>query len=223
MLIRYEPEGPVSQSLLVVCTANVCRSPLAQGLLQRRLGESLRFAQVEVTSAGTDVLPDHAMCELSGEVLGDAEFQAAHVSHALSKQAIQGSDLVITLEREQRGEVARTAPGSQSKVFTLREAVALGEAAGRRVAAGELAPADDLKRLAQMLHATRGTVPITPGRGQREHWWRRRAEPADPLTIEDGHGSPPAAHRARLDEVAAATEAFAMHLATLAGARQSAG
>lgn len=39
--------------LLVVCLGNICRSPLAEGALRRRIGESALAGKVEVDSAGT--------------------------------------------------------------------------------------------------------------------------------------------------------------------------
>lgn len=40
--------------VLLVCRGNICRSPLAEGLLRRRLEQSGLQGRVEVTSAGTD-------------------------------------------------------------------------------------------------------------------------------------------------------------------------
>lgn len=39
--------------LLVVCLGNICRSPLAEGALRRRIQDSRLAGQVEVDSAGT--------------------------------------------------------------------------------------------------------------------------------------------------------------------------
>jgi len=39
--------------LLVVCLGNICRSPLAEGALRRRIQASQIAGEVEVDSAGT--------------------------------------------------------------------------------------------------------------------------------------------------------------------------
>lgn len=39
--------------LLIVCLGNICRSPLAEGALRARIGESRLAGEVEVDSAGT--------------------------------------------------------------------------------------------------------------------------------------------------------------------------
>lgn len=43
----------VALRVLMVCTGNICRSPTAEGVLRRMLGETGLHRQVEVDSAGT--------------------------------------------------------------------------------------------------------------------------------------------------------------------------
>ncbi|HSP60467.1 MAG TPA: low molecular weight phosphatase family protein, partial [Ornithinimicrobium sp.] len=55
--------------ILVVCTGNVCRSPLVERLLQDGLDERWGTGRFVVRSAGTGALVDHPMDERSAEVL----------------------------------------------------------------------------------------------------------------------------------------------------------
>src|SRR4051794_35099342 len=123
-LVSDGPDAPAG-TLLVVCTANVCRSPLAQREFQRAFGASDVSPAAEVLSAGTRAGNDWAMCRVSASALADdpadRAFAEAHRSHLLSKEAVLAADLVLTMERAHRSAVAQLAPGSQSKVFTLRE------------------------------------------------------------------------------------------------------
>jgi len=41
------------RSILLVCTANICRSPMAEGVLRKLLADAGREAQFEIDSAGT--------------------------------------------------------------------------------------------------------------------------------------------------------------------------
>lgn len=190
--------------LLVVCTANVCRSPLAERVLRHRLG-----GRIAVSSAGVRAIEGAPMCAVSATELPDG-VDPTHVARQVVGTDVRRSDLVIAMEREQRGALVREAPGTQGSVFTLREAAAL---AGALAARGQRLP--DLAAVARAMHGQRGlvTVPADPAPARR--WWQRPVPPEDPLTIVDGHGSPEPEHReaaARVrraaDELATALEAL---------------
>ena len=178
--------------LLVVCTANVCRSPLAQRVLQDRL-------PALIESAGTRTEEGWSMCRVSATELPDADhdgrFADAHRSRPVTRELVEGAALVLTMEREQRSAVARLAPGSQAKVFTLREAAALAGVLRERGAGA----VPGLAALAQALHSVRGFAPMPEPPKRR--WFQRPAEPEDPLTIPDGHGLADDEHRAAVQQV----------------------
>ena len=186
--------------LLVVCTANVCRSPLGQRTLEHALAGS-SLGDVEVSSAGTRALEGEAMCPVSAEDLdpGDEAYATHHHARRLTRELVREADLIVTMEREQRSAAVQAAPGSQSKVFTLREMEALlGVLADRD---GE--PPTDLSALARALHSVRGLAPLLPAEPVKRHWWSRPTEPEDPMTIIDGHGLSPEVHAAATDQVRA--------------------
>ncbi|WP_375406729.1 hypothetical protein [uncultured Amnibacterium sp.] len=182
-------------SVLVVCTANVCRSPLAARTLARAL-EGSALGAVEVTSAGTRALEGQAMCAVSAEELdpGDA---AEHRARQLTGDLVREADLVLTMEREQRSDAVRSAPGSQAKVFTLREAAALLSVLAER----DVPAPTDLAALAKALHSVRGLAPLVPTEPVKKHWWSRPEEPEDPMTIVDGHGRSLEEHTAAAAQV----------------------
>jgi len=121
------------------------------------------------------------------------------------------------MEREQRGDIARLAPGSQAKVFTLREVGPLAEEVAVRIQDGAERPRD-LAGLARLLHSVRGfRAPPAPPEPKRS-WWRKAEEPPDPLTIVDGHGRPEPAHLAAAAEVRATALAVADAFAGLVAA-----
>jgi len=127
------------------------------------------------------------MCAVSAAALDDQvggpEFAAAHRSHLLTEQDVRSADLVLVMERDHRSAVVRLAPGSQAKVFTLREAEGLLGVLAER----ESGPAADLAGLARALHSVRGFAPLPPEPPKRR-WFQRPVEPEDPFTIVDGHG-----------------------------------
>lgn len=194
--------------VLVVCTANVCRSPLAQCTLQRAFARSPVLARVTVGSAGTSAEEGASMCTLSaGLLVRDAEWAGAHRSRQLTSELVAAHDLVLTMEREQRSIAARLAPGSQAKVFTLTEAAELAEllAVDRTTRAGDRSIAS----LVPGLHGRRGFAPLPPTPPRR---WGRRARPVDHLTIRDGHGFNERMHRQAVEATRAAAERLATAL-----------
>ena len=107
--------------ILTVCTGNICRSPMAERLLQAGF-DSQAPGEFEVSSAGTGALVGHAIePHVAGFVNvfgGDA---SGFVSRQLTPEILQGQDLVLALTREHRSKVMELAPGLLRRTFTLRE------------------------------------------------------------------------------------------------------
>ncbi|MFD1720183.1 low molecular weight phosphatase family protein [Amnibacterium endophyticum] len=199
-----EPNG----RLLVVCTANVCRSPLAQRVLGLRLGGG-----VAVSSAGVRALSGSPMCAVSALELPDGA-DPTHAARQVEGDDVRAADLVVAMEREQRGALVREAPGTQASVFTLREAAALAGALAER---GERYP--DLAAVARAMHGQRGLVAVPADPVPPRRWWQRAVPPEDPLTIVDGHGAPEPQHRAAAARVRAVSEDLAAALGALLAPR----
>jgi protein-tyrosine phosphatase len=212
--------------LLVVCTANVCRSPLVESVLRRRLPETDGpLASAIVRSAGTRAVAGQQMCPVSGAESGDEAFEAAHAARLLDAELIGGAGLVLTAEREHRGAAARLAPGSQARVFTFLEAVALAEVAVQRVRAGEVDRPADLAGVAAILHSSRGRIPIAEApQPQRGLFRRRERVPSvHPFDLEDGHGQPAAEHEAAVQRTHELAERLVAALTELTGPRAAEG
>ena len=201
------PIDDSNSALLVVCTANVCRSPLAQRVFADACAGSA-LAGSHVASAGVRAAEGRPMCAVSAKGLdgheGGSEFAATHRSHLLTEQDVRSADLVLVMERDHRSAVVRLAPGSQAKVFTLREAEGLLGVLAERGSE----PAADLADLARALHSVRGFAPLPPEPPKRR-WFQRPVEPEDPFTIVDGHGLPEDLHAAAVTTVAATAERVA--------------
>jgi len=120
----------VAFSVLVVCVGNVCRSPLAERLLQFRLDELLGASRdhVQVTSAGVLALAGSGMDPSAAEELqrlgGTSEGFAAQ---QFTAQQVEGADLVLTMTKELRSRVLEEAPSALRRTFTLTEFAELVE------------------------------------------------------------------------------------------------
>jgi low molecular weight protein-tyrosine phosphatase len=206
-----EVGSPRVGGLLVVCTANVCRSPLAQREFQRAFAGVRALEGCAVGSAGVRAETGRPMCSVSAAALPDDEsdrdFITAHRSHLLTEQDVRSADLVLVMERDHRSAVVRLAPGSQAKVFTLREAEGLLGVLAERGSE----PAADLAGLARALHSVRGFAPLPPEPPKRR-WFQRPVEPEDPFTIVDGHGLEDDLHASAVATVASTARRVAAAL-----------
>lgn len=107
--------------ILIVCTANVCRSPMAAALLVRHL--EARHLDAIVSSAGTRagvVLSDpDAIATMARRGLDISGHRPRQVDRPIIDD--DGADLIITMTREQLRSIAVMAPGSLRRAFTVRE------------------------------------------------------------------------------------------------------
>jgi protein-tyrosine phosphatase len=176
--------------ILTVCTANVCRSALAEVLLQRELAAA-GVVDVIVESSGTHADPGQPMCEAGAAFAGIEP--PTHVSRELDAEQLMDADLVLAADRTHRAACARLAPACRPRLFTMRQAAALADVVAGHVRQGELpegAPplpgdaADRLRWLVSEMDAARGAI-------------AGRDEASD--DIEDRHG--PADHTPTLVQV----------------------
>jgi protein-tyrosine phosphatase len=116
--------------VLVVCTANICRSPTAAGLLAARLGPS-----VDVVSRGVKALPGAPMCPRSAQWLG--RDVTPHASAPLTLADVRAATVILTASPRHRSAVVALRPSAQVRTFTLAQAARI---ATWRSAQGASAP-----------------------------------------------------------------------------------
>jgi protein-tyrosine phosphatase len=108
----------------MVCTGNICRSPMAEHILREglraRLGEEAD--EFVVASAGTFGLTDHAMEPNAHDQLVARGWDGSRFrAQELKDFMVQGADLVLTATREHRAAAVTLAPQTTRKTFTIRE------------------------------------------------------------------------------------------------------
>ncbi len=141
-------------AILLVCTGNICRSPIAEGLIRRALQVRLGQAAPTVASAGTaglaGALADPHAVEAAAERGADI---STHRGRRLRESDLAQAALVVAMALEHRDRAIRMAPHVAGKAFTLKELVRLLEALPppadgsiERVLAARVRAADELRR-----------------------------------------------------------------------------
>lgn len=90
----------MNKHVLFICTGNLCRSPLGEGILKHKLDEK-NIGSVTVSSAGTFGLSGNPAAELAVEVAARhgvdiSEHRARHVT----REMLDGADFVVGMEHD---------------------------------------------------------------------------------------------------------------------------
>jgi protein-tyrosine phosphatase len=117
-------------TVLVLCTANICRSPMAAALLARRL--AALGVTVPVLSAGMLHDGEPPLPEVVSVMAARGLDTAWHRSHAARDADLAAAGLVLGMARENIRHAVVTVPLVWPRAFTLKELVRRGEQIGPR-------------------------------------------------------------------------------------------
>ncbi|RDK03883.1 low molecular weight phosphotyrosine protein phosphatase [Paraburkholderia lacunae] len=109
-------------NVLIVCHANVCRSPAAEMLFKARQSKASRpsSAPIAFHSAGIRAAEGRGMDPVMRRLLAEQGVASGiHYSRRLDRHLVRSADLVLVSERAQVSEVEALDPASRGKVYPL--------------------------------------------------------------------------------------------------------
>ena len=143
----------MSTTILFVCHANLCRSPMAERLA-RQLAASQKV-RIAIGSAGTHAHDGLEMHPGAAEVLRDCGVDPGGFrSRGLTVDLLDRADLVLAATREQRSYCVSLAPSTLRRAFTITQFARLAAAADPdRIRGGD--PQERLDRLLEAVTTVR--------------------------------------------------------------------
>jgi protein-tyrosine-phosphatase len=109
-------------SILFVCTANICRSPMAAALFNKTLNDKGYKKGWIVESAGTWAPKDQPAADNTQKVLRNRGLDIGdHRSRSVNRQLMSLFDLILTMEEGQKEALIVEFPEYSSKIFLLSE------------------------------------------------------------------------------------------------------
>jgi protein-tyrosine-phosphatase len=82
--------------ILTVCTGNICRSPMAEGILKTMIGET---AMISISSAGTHALQGNPASEFALIAAYEQGIDISeHQSRALNEELIRANTMILCME-----------------------------------------------------------------------------------------------------------------------------
>ena len=108
--------------ILFVCTGNVCRSPMAAGLLRQRLDREGLGSSYRVESAGVAALDDQPASSHAITVMAERGIDISdHVAHTITAADVAEAELILVMSQDHEQIIRNTWPQYGWKVHRLSE------------------------------------------------------------------------------------------------------
>lgn len=108
-------------NVVIVCTANVCRSPLGEAILKKMVREEDLISLIEVHSCGIWGMDGQKPSELTLQVANENDLDLSqHQARSIRPDIIKQADLILCMTPQHRQELIQFFPSKEKKIFTLK-------------------------------------------------------------------------------------------------------
>ncbi|EQB3581392.1 protein tyrosine phosphatase [Klebsiella pneumoniae] len=99
-------------NILVICTGNICRSPLGERLLRNKLPTKV------INSAGTSAMVDHPADKSAIKIAEENGISLeGHKGRQLTREMIRQHELILVMEQYHIEHITRLYPESRGKIL----------------------------------------------------------------------------------------------------------
>ena len=114
-------------SILLVCTANQCRSPIAEVLFKELLkSQGQTASKWRVESAGVYAAQNSPASPYTREIVAELGLDLSeHQSQVITKELVKSFQLVLTMEKWQRQLILQLCPDISNSVLMLSQVVGI--------------------------------------------------------------------------------------------------
>src|SRR5512136_320070 len=112
------------RSVLFVCTANQCRSPMAEVLLKSLAAQRGEADRWQIQSAGTWTEPGRPATQLSQAVMRRRGIDlSSHRSHLIDADTLGAAEVILVMTRYHHEAIQAEFPEMRHKVYLLSQLI----------------------------------------------------------------------------------------------------
>lgn len=114
----------MAYTVLIVCSGNTCRSPMAEALLRRQIERAGDAPRLRVASAGTWGPSDAPAAALSQQLLAQEGLDlSAHRSRLLTQRELDDADLILVMTRTHKEDITQRFARAADKLYLFSEMI----------------------------------------------------------------------------------------------------
>lgn len=105
-----------------VCSGNICRSPIAEGLLKKMIAATPYKDLITIQSAGTLSIPISHAHDLAINIADENELELGrHLSQPITREIVADSDIIFCMAQNHFSYLTRHFPEYKNKLYLLKQ------------------------------------------------------------------------------------------------------